>query len=321
MTIIVTLDYKMGNLRTIDIVVIGRSCLDYIAIVDRFPLENQKVPLEFRLTEGGGQGGTAACCISTLGGNVAYVGKLGDDTEGRRCMERLKAFGVCTGYIEIVKGGITPVAYAFITASTGERTIIYESNELPNVQLVDTISDLLDRAKIVLIDPEVTYLGKSIKTLKGNRIKLVYDCERWREGIKDVMDTADYFIPSAEFLSVKELCLGQKPLKEKIIQLDRIVHGDLIVTNGEDGAYYISNDKLYHVAAPEVITVDTIGAGDNFHAAFCLAIARGFDLHHSVRLSVAVASLSCREYGGRKGVPQMTEALEVAGNLEAQVVD
>ena len=46
----------MGKLKNFDIVVIGRSCLDYIAIVDRFARENQKVPLSFRLTEGGGQG-------------------------------------------------------------------------------------------------------------------------------------------------------------------------------------------------------------------------------------------------------------------------
>jgi hypothetical protein len=42
----------MGKLKTIDVVVIGRSCLDYIAIVNKFPLENQKQPLAFRFTEG-----------------------------------------------------------------------------------------------------------------------------------------------------------------------------------------------------------------------------------------------------------------------------
>jgi sulfofructose kinase len=306
----------MGKLKTIDVAVIGRSCLDYIAIVNQFPLENQKMPLEFRLIEGGGQGGTASCCISKLGGNVAYVGKLGDDAEGRICIERLDAFGVSTDFIEIVKGGRTPVAYAFITASTGERTIVYEPNELPKIQMDDTLSHLLDQAKVALIDPEVTYLGKTIKALKGNHIKLVYDCERWRKDINDVMDTADFFIPSAEFLSAKELNFGQMPFKEKIVHLSKIVHGNLIVTNGEDGAYYISNDRLYHVAVPDVNAVDTIGAGDNFHAAFCLAITKGFNLHRAVRLSVAVASLSCREYGGRKGLPHMTEALEVAGSLK-----
>ena len=49
-----------------DVLVIGRSCLDYIAVVQQFPAENQKGPLEFRLTEGGGQGGTASCWFFRL---------------------------------------------------------------------------------------------------------------------------------------------------------------------------------------------------------------------------------------------------------------
>ena len=85
-----------------DVLVIGRSCLDIIAVVERFPAENQKAPLAFRLTDGGGQGGTASCCISKLGGSVAYVGRLGDDTEGKFCLKRLADFGVvkCNAIVE-----------------------------------------------------------------------------------------------------------------------------------------------------------------------------------------------------------------------------
>ena len=83
-------------MKNFDVLVIGRSCLDYIAVMERFPEENQKTTLEFRSTEGGGQGGTASCCISKLGGQVAYVGKLGDDPEGRFCLKRLQDFGVNT---------------------------------------------------------------------------------------------------------------------------------------------------------------------------------------------------------------------------------
>ena len=118
-----------------DVLVIGRSCLDVIAVVNQFPKENQKLPLEFRLTEGGGQGGTASCCISRLGGRVAYVGKLGDDEEGKFCLQRIMDFGVSPEFIDIVAGGKTPVAYVFITADSGARSIIYERNSLPKLEI------------------------------------------------------------------------------------------------------------------------------------------------------------------------------------------
>jgi len=303
-------------MKNIDVLVIGRSCLDYIAVINQFPEENRKVPLEFRLTEGGGQGGTASCCISRLGGKVAYTGKLGDDDEGRFCLKRLKDFGVGTDYIEIVRDGKTPVAYVFVTAASGQRTIIYERNALPRITIDQGIENLAAESEVVLLDPEVTYLGGQLKAAGGDNIKLVYDCERWRQGIEDIMDTADYFIPSSDFLDSDRLNFGDIPFNRKIFKLNEMVTGQLIVTRGEKGAYYPAGDTLYQVAAPAVNAIDTIGAGDNFHAAFALALTKGFDLHRSVKLSVAVASLSCREYGGRNGIPNMQEAMGVADKLE-----
>ena len=99
-----------------------------------------------------------------------------------------------------------------------------------------------------------------------------------------------------------------------------MVAGNLIVTHGEKGAYYIADDTLYHVPVPEINAVDTVGAGDNFHAAFALALAKGFDLHQMVKFSVAVASLSCREYGGRNGVPGWEQALAVAETLKKRAL-
>jgi len=303
-----------------DVLVIGRSCLDIIAVVNQFPLENQKLPLEFRLTEGGGQGGTASCCISKLGGKPAYVGRMGDDEEGRFCLKRLKDFGVTTEFVDIVQGGKTPVAYVFITADSGARSIIYERNTLPKFDVDPILENLVRQNNVVLLDPEVTYLGGQLKKLAGRNTKVIYDCERWREGIEDIMDTADYFMPSSEFLAAPELQFDGVSFNQKIIKLSHMVAGNLIVTHGEKGAYYISDNTLFHVPVPDVNAADTVGAGDNFHAAFALALTRGFDLHRSVKFSVAVASLSCREYGGRTGVPTWEQAMEVAGSLTERSV-
>ena len=303
-----------------DVLVIGRSCQDIIAVVNQFPRENQKLPLEFRLTEGGGQGGTASCCISRLGGRAAYVGRLGDDDEGRFCLKRLKDFGVATDFVDIVEGGKTPVAYVFITADSGARSIIYERNILPKLKINSVIKSLIRQTGVALLDPEVTYLGGRLKKLAGNDFKVIYDCERWREGIEDIMNTADYFIPSSEFLEAEELGFQDFAFNEKIIKLNERVAGSLVMTHGEKGAYYISDKALYHVSVPHVQAVDTVGAGDNFHAAFALALTRGFDLHQTVKFSVAVASLSCREYGGRQGIPTWEQALEVADTLREKIV-
>ncbi|MBL0715607.1 MAG: carbohydrate kinase family protein, partial [Desulfosarcina sp.] len=77
-----------------DVLVIGRGCVDHIAVVARYPAENTKTAISTMVVEGGGQGATAACCIRRLGGAVRLVGQLGDDPAGRFCRQRLEAFGV-----------------------------------------------------------------------------------------------------------------------------------------------------------------------------------------------------------------------------------
>jgi len=303
-----------------DVLIIGRSCLDHIAVVKALPEENRKAPLELRLSEGGGQGSTASCCVAKLGGTPCYVGKIGDDREGRFCLQRLEDFGVSTAGVEVVSGGRTPVAYVFVTRHTGARTIIYEPSRLPPVELGPDLQRLIHDAAVVLLDPETTYLARALGGCRGPQTRVVYDCERWRRGIEAMMETADYFVPSSEFLLDPALGAAQRSFAEQLQALQAQVRGQLVVTAGEYGAYYPLGEAWYQVGIPDVEVADTIGAGDNFHAAFAYALTQGFDLHRAVCAAVAVASLSCRKYGGRSGIPSWQEALSVADRLRPQVV-
>ena len=145
---------------------------------------------------------------------------------------------------------------------------------------------------------------------------IIYDAERWRQGLEDMMRRADYFIPSSEFFDDPHLNLAGRPFNEQFERLAARVDGTLIVTRGRQGAYFPKDGRLYRVPAPAVNVRDTIGAGDNFHAAFAVARLRRYDLARAVKFAVAVASLSCRAYGGREGLPTDTEALEQAATLK-----
>ena len=300
-------------MHTYDVLTIGRSCVDFIIVVDEFPHENSKMPLDFRLMEAGGQGGTSACCVSKLGGKVAYVGQVGDDTEGQFCLNRLRAFDVDTNLVKIIPEGKTPIAYIIVTKSNGNRTIVYEKNSLPRLNNKNIPQDLISNSKVIMIDPETTYLIKDLS--RKLKAKIVYDCERWQPDMEYMLKSADFFIPSSEFLDSTDLFDKNEPFFKKIIQLNQMVKNQLIITSGENGAYYFSNNNLYHVEVPKVNVKDTIGAGDNFHAAFSLAISKKYDLHEAVKFAVSVATLSCSEYGGKNGIPRFHLAQKVANKL------
>lgn len=298
-----------------EVVVVGRACVDHLCVVESYPVEDTKVPLSLRLVEGGGQGATAACCVARLGGKVAYAGCLGDDEEGRFCLKRLHDYGVDTTHVKMISGERTPCAYVFITEASGRRTIVYEPGALPGVECDDAFMDLTGRAGCLLLGPQATNLAAPLTAVPGIP-PVVYDCERDRPCLDDMMALADYFIPHYGFLEKSSLPVKGTSKREKILTLAGMVAGRLIVTDGEHGSYYLADTGLVHVRTPQVKALDTTGAGDNFHGAFALALSRGFTLHDAVRFSSAVASLSCREYGGRAGIPDFEEAIRVMKTLE-----
>jgi sulfofructose kinase len=307
-------------MQDLDVLVIGRNCVDYISMVDRFPLEDEKVSLNTKQVEGGGQGGTSACCVSRLGGKTALVGNIGDDDEGEFCLKRLQDFNVDTRHIQVIRNARTPIAYLFVNQTNGKRTIIYEPSRLPQIALPEDLDHLLLRAKTLSLDPQTTTLGLTLKQRIRPGAKIIYDCERWKDKLEEMMASADFFIPSSAFFDSRSDIFEPDRLVDNISKLDQMVRGQVIVTHGHEGAYYPMGKTLYHIPAPTVSVVDTTGAGDNFHGAFALAISRGFDLHQAVGLSVAVASLSCQAIGGREALPEWQAALDLSQKLQVEQI-
>jgi sugar/nucleoside kinase (ribokinase family) len=306
--------------KDLDVMVVGRNCVDYIAVIDRFPEEDQKMPLIERRMEGGGQGGTSACCVARLGGKVALAGNIGNDEDGRFALQRLKDYQVNIDQVQILDAAPTPVAYLLVNRSNAKRTIIYEPSRLPKFEIQPELARMILRAKTLSLDPQTTYLATAVKQFSAAGVQIVYDCERWLDHVEDMMAVADYFIPSSVFFKSKPEIFGRSSFEENIFMLAKRINGQLIVTHGSDGAYYPFQERLVHVPAPAVAAVDTTGAGDNFHGAFALAVSKGLDLHAAVKLAVAVASLSCRGYGGREALPGWEEALALARQLRQRMV-
>jgi sugar/nucleoside kinase (ribokinase family) len=305
--------------KTKEVLVIGRVNVDYLSVLESYPEEDTKIVINESLVDIGGQGGNTSCCIARLGGTLKLIGRVGDDEGGRFCIERFKDCAIDTGTVQIIPGRHTPVSYIFITETTGSRTIMYEPENLPEIDITRQIRSYISESRVLLLDPSVTYLAKKLSLIK-NRPPIVYDCERFRDDITVMMAVADYFVPSSEFLSDKILGLKANGIIDGIKSLEGLVANRLIVTDAGNGAYYIDNGSIYRIRPPEVRIVDTTGAGDNFHAALALAISRDFSFENAVKFSVTVATLSCGGYGGRIAVPGWDEAMSVSADLIAEKI-
>ena len=122
----------------------------------------------------------------------------------------------------------------------------------------------------------------------------------------EVLGLADYaIIPRqlADVLAPKgDYSSALKELKSRNVKYP-------IVTLGREGCTYLYQDKVFKQPAFHVEVVDTTGAGDAFHGAFCYGLLRGLAVPESVTLASAVAALTCTRLGGRSGIPDYNQTI------------
>ena len=83
------------------------------------------------------------------------------------------------------------------------------------------------------------------------------------------------------------------------------------MTFGGDGVLGLENNLPLPVPAFAVPVRDTTGAGDAFHAGYAFARSQGLNFRTCLDWGSAVAGLKCRDWGGRRGLPQLGEVLDL----------
>ena len=80
-----------------------------------------------------------------------------------------------------------------------------------------------------------------------------------------------------------------------------------VVTLGVRGALAWHAGRPLALPAFAVDARDTTGAGDVFHAAFCVGLLDGLDAVALLRFANAAAALACRSFGAQGGLPSRDE--------------
>src|ERR1035438_8901639 len=104
------------------IVVIGSLNMDVVAVAPRIPVPGETIIGENYFTAPGGKGANQAYAAAKLGGNVAMLGRLGNDDCGRQMRQNLAGAGCGIAGLSLVDGG-SGVALIYVAAS-GQNSII-----------------------------------------------------------------------------------------------------------------------------------------------------------------------------------------------------
>jgi ribokinase len=286
------------------IAVVGSVNLDVVVGVDRHPAPGETVLGGDRVDLPGGKGANQAVAAARLGRDVALVGRVGADPDGRRLRGVLDGEGVGLAHLRDDPDAPTGVALIAVTPS-GENTIIVS----PGANLRVSPEDVRD-AGALLADAAVTLLQLEIPVdavaaaVAAAGGTVVLNPAPAREVPGEVLAGVDVLVPNRSELGL--LAGAPEPRDAgEAVALARRVPGPscVVVTLGAEGAVVVEPSRVERVPAPTVEAVDATGAGDAFCGALADALARGAELVEAARWGVAAAALSVGVQGAQAGLP------------------
>jgi len=284
-----------------DVVGVGLNATDTLMIVPHFPAYAGKVPFEEEHLSPGGQVASALVACSRLGLRAKYIGAVGDDMRGQIQLESLQGTGINLDHVLVRKGCPNQTAYIIIDRSTGERTVLWRRDDCLQVHPEEITEEMISDARLLHIDGHDTpAVARAAEIARRHGIPVTVDVDTIYQGFDKVLPNVDYLVASSEFPTA---WTGEKD-PFKALELIQRQYGMKVaaMTLGAHGALALEDGKYHYAPAFVVNCVDTTGAGDVFHGAFCYAVLQGMPMQNALDFSNAMAALNCTALGARGGI-------------------
>lgn len=298
-----------------DVVGVGLNATDTLLLLPKFPAYAGKVPFTEEILSPGGQVASAMVACAKLGLRVKYIGTIGDDERGRIQIESLQGQGINLDHVQIRKGCPNQSAYILIDHMTGERTVLWRRPDCLKLDPSEITTEQIATSRLLHIDGhDTSSVARAAQIARKHKIPVTVDVDTIYPGFDKVLPNVDYLISSSEFPGAwtgeqdhfKALELIQKQYGMKVAAM----------TLGADGALALVDGRFIYSPAFVVNCVDTTGAGDIFHGAFCYAVLEGWNISDSLTFSNAMAALNCTAIGARGGIAALQQARSVMERVE-----
>ncbi len=301
-----------------DVVGVGLNATDTLLMVSQFPAYAGKMRISDEVLSPGGQVASALVACATLGLRVKYIGTVGDDDRGRIQMDSLRKVSIDLEHVQVRRNCPNQSAYIIVDASTGERTIFWRRDDCLRIRPEEIDATQIARARLLLIDGHDTpAVARAAEIARSQAIPVVVDVDTIYPGFEHVLPNTDYLVSSSEF---PHAFTGEN---NPLAALERIQeqYGMEVaaMTLGSHGALARHQRRFIYSPAYVVNSVDTTGAGDVFHGAFCYAVLQGMPLPEALEFCNAMAALNCTALGARGGIASLDQVRALMARAERRV--
>lgn len=258
-----------------------------------------------------GNSPNAAVSAHRLGLKSALVASLGQDRNGKDCLDALRQEGVHTDFVKLHEGKTTN--YHYVLRYGPERTILIKHEKFPYV-----LPDFSTAPRYLYFssigEHGLPFHFDVVNYVKANDTKLVFQPGTFQiklgyEVLKDLYAVTDiFFCNKEEAQEILKTTESHVPtLLRKLKELGPRLP---VITDGPHGAYVVDEqDQAWHMPMyPDPADpVDRTGAGDAFASTFTAAIALGKTPAEALTWG-PINSMSVVQYiGAQKGLLSRAE--------------
>ena len=305
----------------LEAVVLGGAAMDWVAQVETLPPRDGLALAHTVARYPGGSAANVAVGLARLGHRVGFVGKLGDDEDGRTLLRAFEQEGVDTAAVVTVADRPTATCFIGLDAQ-GERVIF----ALPGASLIETVAELdlayLCQGKVLYIGPAYPEVAIAAASAAREARSTVFYAPGGAWGpagladMRPVLGLVDVLLVSRTEAAA---LTGQESPSEAVRLLAREGPPVVIETLGKEGALVLDGGQISRCPALSVSQVrDSTGAGDAFAAGLVAGFVEGMDWEASSRLGSAVAALKVRHVGARSGLPTRREVAQLMATGQAK---
>jgi ribokinase len=280
------------------VLVIGSLNMDLVARCQHLPRPGQTVFGSDFFTASGGKGANQAVAAARLGARVTMAGCVGDDQFGCTLLNGLRADGVGCDLVQQAPGPTGTALISIDARGTNTIVVISGANMACDSALADRALASLHQPGILLLQheiPEVTN-AHAIRTARAAGCFVVLNPAPALAVAPALLPLIDLIAPNETEAAV---LTGSSDPREAARRLLAQGAPAVLLTLGEEGALYCSNDRAWRCPAVAVQAVDTTAAGDAYIGALAVALAEERSIPESLGFAAAAAGLAVTRLGAQ----------------------
>lgn len=308
-----------------EVVVFGSAALDIYGRMEKLPEPEETAYVEETGRYTGGMGANVAVALARLMVPVAFIGKIGTDSAGRKLLQNLEENNVDTS--SVARDKLDSLQTLVLSNGENKRYLLAIGSKNTALSLTSPKEidwDVVKNCKIVYIGEVFVEIASTLANFaKTQGKKVIYRpgapyLKLGLQKLADILEHTDIFILNdVGWKILKEF--SQRKLEAPTSLLD---YGPkiIIITKGAEGCQAYTETEQHTLPVPKPLkeqfkVVDSTGAGDAFSAGLIKGLLQGWEIKKAITYGQVVSAIKCSRIGTSPSFPTLKEVEDAFRNL------